>query len=140
MTPYADMFSAWSKMIRETIGTTAGQAEEGLGRTVLYRTLGASNVFMVLNEFWAEVLSSLPELYQAKGDAAKSREIFERWVQRYNRVFEQVVGSPVSGSAQEAMTSWLNTAQMHQTAMGLVWNPWMPASPPRREGAGEQQK
>ena len=94
MTPYADMFSAWSKMIQETIGMTAGQAEEGLGRTVLYRTLGASNVFMVLNEFWAEVLSTLPELYQAKGDADKSRQIFERWVQRYNRVFEQVVAPP----------------------------------------------
>jgi hypothetical protein len=135
MTPYADMFSAWSKMIQETIGTTAGQADEGLGRTVLYRTLGASNVFMVLNEFWLQVLGSLPELYQAKGDAAKSREIFERWVQRYNKVFEQVVGSPVSGSAQEAMTSWLNTVQMQQTAMGLVGNPWIQAMPQWREQA-----
>ena len=135
MTPYADLFSAWSKMIQETIGKTAGQAEEGLGRTVLYRTLGASNVFTVLNEFWLEALGSLPELYQAKGDAVKSREIFERWVQRYNKVFEQIVGSPVSGSAQEVMTSWLNTVQMHQAAMGLVWNPWMQAMPQWREQA-----
>lgn len=135
MTPYADLFSAWSKMIQETIGKTAGQAEEGLGRTVLYRTLGASNVFVVLNEFWLEVLGSLPELYQAKGDADKSREIFERWVQRYNKVFEQVVGSPVSDSDQEAMTSWLNTVEMHQAATGMLWNPWMQAMPQWREQA-----
>ncbi len=29
-TPYAGLFSQWSKMIQETIGKTAGQAEEGL--------------------------------------------------------------------------------------------------------------
>ncbi len=139
-TPYAGLFSQWSKMIQETIGKTAGQAEEGLGRTVLFRTLGASNVFAALSEFWLDVLADLPELYSAKGDAAKSRKIFEKWVGRYNRVFEQVVGSPVSDSAQEMMTSWLNILQTYQAATGLVWNPWMQAMPQWREQAERLMK
>ena len=132
-TPYAGLFSQWNKMIQETIRKTAGQADEGLGRTVLSRTLGASNVFVSLSEFWLEALSDLPELYEAKGDAGKSRAIFDKWVERYNKVFEQVVGSPVSDSAQEMMTSWLNIVQMYQAVMGQVWNPWAQAMPQWQE-------
>lgn len=139
-TPYAGLFSQWSKMIQETIGKTAGQAEEGLGRTVLFRTLGASNVFVLLSEFWLEALSDLPDLYGAKGDAVKSREIFDKWVERYNRVFEQMVGSPVSDSAQEMMASWLNIMQRYQSAAGLVWNPWTQAMPQWREQAERLMK
>ena len=134
-TPFTapDLFSKWSEMIQETIGKAAGQAEGGLGPDVLFRVLRASNVFVVSNEFWMEVLKDLPELYKAKGDAAKSREIFEQWVNRYKKVFEQLVGSPASDTAQEMMASWLNTLQKQQAAMGLMWNPWIQAMPQWQE-------
>lgn len=141
-TPYAplDLFSRWSKMLSETVGKSAEQAEEGLGPTVFYRILRASNVFVVLNEFWLEVLRDLPELYQVKEDAVKSREVFERWAQRYNKVFEQLMGSPVSATTQEIMTSWLNTVQTQQAAMGLMWTPWLQAVPQWQEQAEKFMK
>ncbi|MBM3149930.1 MAG: hypothetical protein FJZ88_07915, partial [Chloroflexi bacterium] len=111
--PFAglDLFSMWSKMTRDNLAKMTEQAGEGVGPTVAFRMLRASNVFVVLNEFWMEVLQELPRLYEVREDAVKSREIFEQWVQRYNKVFEQLMGSPPSGTAQEIMTSWLNTMQ-----------------------------
>ncbi len=134
-TPFTavDMFPRWSEMIRETMRKAAEQAQEGLGPVVFSRILRASNVFVVLNEFWMEILKDLPELYQAKGDDVKSREIFERWIKHYNRVFEQLVGSPIGDKAQEMMTSWLNIVQNNQAAMGLMWNPWIQVMPKWRE-------
>jgi hypothetical protein len=123
-----DLFSKWSEMIQETIGKTA-QSYDGLGPTVFFRTLGASNVFVVLNEFWTEVVKDLPELFQARGDAAKSREIYERWVAGYQKVFEQLVGSPPSDTSAEMMRSWLDIVQMRQSAYGLMWDPWIQAMP-----------
>jgi class III poly(R)-hydroxyalkanoic acid synthase PhaE subunit len=135
-----DLFSKWEEMIRETIGKAAEKSDEGLGSTVLSRILRASNVFVVLNEFWMAMLKDLPELYQSKGDDLQSREIFNRWTERYKKVFEQLVGAPVSDTAQEMMTSWLNTIQMHQASMGLMWNPWMQAMPQWREQAEKFMK
>jgi hypothetical protein len=130
-TPFTapDLFSKWSEMIQETIGKAAKQAEGGLGADVLSRIIGASNVFVIFNEFWMEVLKVLPELYRSKGDDVKSREIFDNWATRYEKVFEQLMGSPVSNTAHEMMTSWLNIIQMNQAAMGLMWNPWNQAMP-----------
>ena len=71
-----DLFSKWNDMIRETVGKAAGQAEGGLGPEVLSRILRASNVFVIFNEFWMEILKDLPGIYQAKGNDVKSREIF----------------------------------------------------------------
>lgn len=135
--PFAapDLFSKWSDMMRETVGKAAEQFEGGVGPSVLDRIMRASNVFVVFNEFWMEVLNDLPELYRAKRDDVKSREIFERWVDRYKKVFEQLVGSSPSDAAQEMMTSWLNIMQMHQAALGLIWNPWIQAVPQWREQA-----
>jgi hypothetical protein len=129
--PFAppNLFSKWAEMIQETIGKTAGQAKGGLGPEVLFRILRASNVFVIANEFWMEILKDLPELNQAKKDDVKSREIFERWVARYKKVFEQLVGSPVSDTAEDMMKSWLNIVQMNQAALGLMWNPWAQAMP-----------
>lgn len=134
-TPFApaDLFPKWSEMIRATIGEATERSEGGLGPAVLSRILRASNVFVILNEFWTEVFKGLPELYRAKGDEVKSRAIFERWVEHYKKVFEQIMGSPVSDTAQEMMTSWLNVVQNHQTAQGLMWTPWLQAMPQWRE-------
>ncbi|MFC1895399.1 poly(R)-hydroxyalkanoic acid synthase subunit PhaE [Thermodesulfobacteriota bacterium] len=136
-TPFAgpDLFSKWSEMIKETIGKAADRTEGGLGTDVLSRVMRASNIFVIFNEFWMEILKDLPEMYQAKGDDAKSREILERWLQRYTSVSEKLIGSPVSDTAQEMTTSWLNAVQMHQAAMGLMWNPWIQALPQWREQA-----
>lgn len=141
-TPFAplDLFSRWNELMRETIGKAAGQAEGGLGPDVFFRIFRASNVFVVWNEFWMEVLKDLPELDRVRGDDAKSREIFERWVERYKKVFEQMVGSPISDTAQEMMTSWLNAVQTQQAAMGLIWNPWIQAAPQFREQAERLMK
>jgi hypothetical protein len=128
-----DLFTKWSEMIQATIGKAAEQAEGGIGPDVLFRIMRASNVFVIFNEFWMEILKDLPELFQAKRDEVKSREIFERWTDRYKKVFEQLVGSPVSATAQEMMTSWLNIIQMRQGAMGMLWNPWFQAIPEWRE-------
>jgi class III poly(R)-hydroxyalkanoic acid synthase PhaE subunit len=140
--PFAapDLFTKWSEMIQETIGKAAGKTEGGLGPDVLFRILRASNVFVIFNEFWMEVLKDLPELYKAKKDDAKSREIFEGWVNRYQKVFEQLMGSPVSDTAQEMMTSWLNILQMNQAAFGLMSNPWMQAIPQWKEHAERLMK
>jgi class III poly(R)-hydroxyalkanoic acid synthase PhaE subunit len=127
--PYADLFSKWSQMVQDTLGKAAEQTEGGVGPAVFFRILRASNVFVVLNEFWMEVLKDLPGLYQAKGDPVKSREIFDRWAERYQKVFHQIVGSPVTDTGQEIMKSWLNIVQMYQGAMGLVWTPWTRAIP-----------
>ncbi len=129
--PFAslDLFSMWGKMTRDNLAKMTEQAGEGVGPTVAFRMLRASNVFVVLNEFWMEVLKDLSRLYEVREDAVKSREIFEQWVQRYNKVFEQLMGSPPSGTAQEIMTSWLNTMQAYQAATGLMWNPWLQAMP-----------
>jgi len=135
-----DLFSEWSKMIQATLGRSVEQAEAGLGSTVYFRILRASNVFVVLNEFWLEVLRELPELHESKGDALKSREIFERWAQRYSKVFEQLMGSPPSATAQEIMTSWLNTTQTYQSTAALMWNPWLQAMPQLREQAERYMK
>ncbi len=128
-----DLFSKWSQMIQETIAKGAGQAESGVGPTVFFRILRASNVFITLQEFWMEILKDLPQLSEMKGDAVKSREIFERWTERYKKVFEQMFGSPISDTGQEVLKSWLNIVQTYQTAMGLVWNPWVQAMPQWRE-------
>jgi hypothetical protein len=128
-----NLFSKWTEMIQETIGKTAGQTEGGLGPDVLFRILRASNVFVIANEFWMEILKDLPELYQAKTDDVRSREIFERWVAGYQKVFEQLMGSPVSDTAEDMMKSWLNIVQMNQAAFGLMWNPWAQAIPQWRE-------
>ncbi len=130
-TPFAgpDFFSKWNEMIQETIGKAAGQSKKGLGSDVLSRTMGASNVFVALNEFWLEALKDLPELHRAKRDDIKTRKIFNRWSNGYKKVFEQLVGPPVSGTAQEMMTFWLNTIQKSQAATGLMWNPWFQAIP-----------
>jgi len=135
-----DLFAKWSQMIQETIGKAAEQTEGGLGPAVFSRILRASNVFVILSGFWMEVLKDFPELYQAKGNEAKSREIFERWVEGYKKVFEQMVGSPISDTGQEIMTSWLNVVQMYQGAMGLMWNPWTQAIPQWREQAEKFMK
>ena len=124
-----DIFSKWTQMMSETIGKAAEQAEGGLGPSVLFRMLRAGNVFVVLNEFWLEILKDLPALYQLKGDDAQSREIFNRWTAAYKKVFEQLFGVPISGSAEEIMNSWLNIVQMHQTTLGMWWNPWIQAAP-----------
>jgi class III poly(R)-hydroxyalkanoic acid synthase PhaE subunit len=79
------------------------------------------------------VLQDLPELYKVKGDAVKSREIYDSWVKRYKKVFEQLIGAPVSDTAEEIMTAWFNTVQMNQAAMGLMWNPWIQAMPQLKE-------
>jgi len=133
--PSLDLFSKWSQMLWKTIGKDSEQIEESLGMTAFSRILRASNVFVILNEFWMEVLKDLPELYRAKDADVKSREIFERWVNRYERVFEQLVGPPFSKTAQEIMASWLNILQMNQAAIGLMWNPWIQATPQWREQA-----
>ena len=135
-----DLFTKWSEMIQATIGKAAEQTEGGLGPDVLFRTLRSSNVFIIFNEFWMEVLKDLPELFQAKGDDVKSREIFESWTNRYKKVFEQLMGSPVSDTAQEMMTSWLNIIQTRQGAMGMMWNPWSQAIPQWREQAEKLMK
>jgi hypothetical protein len=141
-TPFAstELFSKWSQMIQETIGKAAGQGEGGLGPDVLFRILRASNVFVIFNEFWLEILKDLPELYRTKWDDAKSREIFERWVERYKKVFEQLMGTPFSETSEEMMTSWLNTIQSHHAAAGLMWNPWVLAMPQWREQAEKFMK
>ena len=89
-----DIFSKWSEMMQDTIGKAAGQAAGGIGPTVLFRMMRAGNMFVVLNEFWMEILKDMPQLLSAKGDEAKSREIFDRWAAAYNKVFKQLLGSP----------------------------------------------
>jgi class III poly(R)-hydroxyalkanoic acid synthase PhaE subunit len=129
--PFAgqDILSKWTEMMQDTIGKAAGQAGDGIGPTVLFRVMRAGNMFVVLNEFWMEILKDLPELYSVKGDDAKSREIFDRWAAAYKKVFEQLLGSPVSETVEEMMKSWLNIVQMNQATFGLWWNPWMKAAP-----------
>jgi hypothetical protein len=127
--PFQDLFAKWSRMIQESLGKAAEQTGGGVGPTVFFRILRASNVFVILNEFWMEVLKDLPELHQAKGDPGKSREIYERWAGGYKKVFEQMVGSPISDPGQAIMKSWLNIVQMYQSAMGLIWGPWNQAIP-----------
>ena len=128
-----DLFSKWNEMIQETLGKAGGEAEAGLGQDVLFRMMRASKVFVIFNEFWMEILKDLPELFKARKDNVKSRKIFEDWADRYKKVFEQLMGSPVSESAEEMMTSWLNSMQMHQSAFGLMWNPWSQAMPQWQE-------
>ena len=130
-----DLFSKWTEMIQETLGKTAEKADSGLGQDVFFRMMRASNVFIIFNEFWMETLKDLPELFKTRMDDVKSREIFERWVTRYKKVFEQLIGSPVSDTAEEMMTSWLNSIQMQQSALGLLWNPWANAMPQWQEQA-----
>ncbi|UCG04822.1 MAG: hypothetical protein JSV83_12910, partial [Desulfobacterales bacterium] len=103
--PFAgpDIFSKWTEMMSETIGKAADQADGGIGPTVLFRMMRAGNVFVVLNEFWMEILKDLPALYQVKGDDVQSREIFDRWAAAYKKVFEQLLGTPISGTAEEIM-------------------------------------
>jgi hypothetical protein len=133
--PFAgsDVFSKWTEMMSETIGKAADQADGGIGPTVLLRMMRAGNVFVVLNEFWMEILKDLPALYQVKGDDVQSREIFDRWAAAYKKVFEQLFGTPISGTAEEIMKSWLNIAQMQQAILGMWWNPWIHAAPQLQE-------
>jgi hypothetical protein len=136
----ADIFSMWTEIMGETIGKAAEGAGGGLGPTVLLRMMRAGNVFAALNEFWMEILKDLPALNKVKGDDAASRKIFERWAVAYRKVFEQVFGTPVSGTAEEAMKSWLNTVQTQQAALGLLWNPWVHAAPQFQEQAEKFMK
>jgi len=138
--PFPDLFTKWSQMIQETLGKAAEKTEGGVGPTVFFRIFRASNVFVILNEFWMEVLKDLPELAQAKGDPGKSREIYERWVGRYQKVFEQMFGAPISETGQEIMKSWLNIVQMYQSAMGLIWTPWSQAIPQWQQQAEKFMK
>jgi len=130
-----DLFTKWNEKIKEPVGKSADQVNEDLGPQTIDRMMRASNVFVALNEFWMETLKELPELYKVKGDAEKSREIFDMWGERYKSLFEKMLGMPVSNAAEEIMASWLNTIQMDQTALGLVWNPWIEAMPKLQEQA-----
>lgn len=140
--PFAgpDIFSKWLEMMRDTLGKAADQAGGGLGPTVLARMMRAGSMFVVLNEFWMEILKDLPQLYSVRGDDAKSREIFDRWAVAYKKVFEQLMGSPVSQTADDMMKSWLNIIQMHQASLGQWWNPWMKAAPQWQEQAEKWMK
>ena len=135
-----DIFSRWTEMMQDTIGKAADHAGGGLGSTVLFRMMRAGNMFVVLNEFWMEIMKDLPELYSVKGDDTKSREIFDRWAAAYKKVFEQLIGSPVSETVDEMMKSWLNIVQMHQATLGLWWDPWMKAAPQWKEQAEKLMK
>jgi class III poly(R)-hydroxyalkanoic acid synthase PhaE subunit len=127
--PGFDLFSKWSTMVQDTIKKAAGTAEGGVGPEVLFRILRSSNVFVLFNQFWLEILKDLPGLYQAKWDDAASRKIYERWAGLYKNVFEQMIGSPVSKTAEEIMAAWLNTLQMGQSSLALMWGPWAQAMP-----------
>ena len=131
--PGLDIFSKWSEMIQETIGKASQQTGGGLGPDVLSRILSSGNVFVIFNKFWQEVSQDIPALLNAKGDEAKSREIFESWMSKYQQVFEQLMGSPIPEDFQDMMTSWLNSMQNRQAAMGLMWNPWLQTMPKWRE-------
>jgi len=131
----SDVFSRWTEMMSATIGKAAEHAGGGIGPTVLFRMMRAGNVFVVLNEFWTEILKDLPMLHQVREDDAKSREIFDRWAGGYRKVFEQIFGTPISGDAEEIMKSWLDILQMQQATLGLWWNPWAHALPQFKEQA-----
>jgi class III poly(R)-hydroxyalkanoic acid synthase PhaE subunit len=128
-----DLFARWSEMIRDTIQKAAGGAAGGIGPEVMFRILRSSNVFVLFNQFWLEILKDLPKLYQAKWDEAASRQIYDRWVELYKTVFEQIIGSPVSKTAEEIMASWVNTLQMRQSAFGMMWGPWIQSMPQWQE-------
>ncbi|MEW6333286.1 MAG: poly(R)-hydroxyalkanoic acid synthase subunit PhaE, partial [Thermodesulfobacteriota bacterium] len=140
--PFAapDIFSRWTEMMRDTLGKLSGQAGGGIGSTVLDRMMRAGGMFVVLNEFWMEILKDLPKLHSVRGDDAGSREIFDRWAEAYKKVFEQLMGSPVSDSADDMMKSWLNILQMHQAALGLWRDPWLKAAPQWQEYAEKWMK
>lgn len=127
--PGFDLFSRWSAMVQDTIKKAAGVAEGGIGSEVLFRILRSSNVFVLFNQFWLEILRDLPGLYQAKWDEDTSRKIYERWAELYKNVFEQMIGSPVSKTTEEIMASWLNSLQMRQSIFALMWDPWARTMP-----------
>jgi class III poly(R)-hydroxyalkanoic acid synthase PhaE subunit len=131
--PGFDLFSKWSEMVRGTIQKAAGGAEAGIGPEVMFRILRASNVFVLFNQFWLEILKDLPKLYEAKWDEAASRQIYDRWVEQYKKVFEQIIGSPVSKTAEEIMASWVNMLQLGQSTFGMMGGPWAKAMPQWQE-------
>jgi class III poly(R)-hydroxyalkanoic acid synthase PhaE subunit len=131
--PGFDLFSQWSEMVRDTIQKASGSAPGGIGPEVLFRILRSSNVFVLFNQFWLEILKDLPRLYEVKWDGAASRQIYDRWVEHYKNVFEQIIGSPVSKTAEEVMASWLNTLQMGHSGFSLMWAPWAKVMPQWQE-------
>ena len=131
--PGFDLFSKWGEMMRDTLQKAAGGAQGGIGPEVMFRILRSSNVFVLFNQFWLEILKDLPRLYQAKWDEAASRQIYDRWAELYKKVFEQIIGSPVSKTTEEIMASWVNTLQMGQSAFGLMGGPWTKAAPQWQE-------
>jgi hypothetical protein len=99
---------------------------------VMFRILRSQRVRAV-QPIRLEILKDLPKLNQAKSDEAASRQIYDRWVELYKKVFEQIIGSPVSRTTEDIMASWVNTLQMGQSAFGLMWGPWTKAVPQWQE-------
>jgi len=128
-----DLFAKWSELVRGTIQKAADGTGGGIGPEVMFRILRSSNVFVLFNQFWLEILKDLPKLYQDKWDEAASRQVYERWVEHYKKVFEQIIGSPVSKTAEETMASWVNTLQMGQSVFGMMGAPWAKAGPQWQE-------
>jgi class III poly(R)-hydroxyalkanoic acid synthase PhaE subunit len=127
--PGFDLFAKWNALVQDTLKKAAGAAGSGIGPEVLFRILRSSNVFVLFNRFWLEIIKDLPGLCQTHWDEAATRKIYERWTELYKGVFEQIVGSAVSKTAEEIMTSWLDTLQMGQASFGMMWCPWARAMP-----------
>lgn len=119
----------WSAIIQSLIGNNADHGSGEGQPDMAARLIQASNLFVRLNEFWAEAIKDLPELYQSSGDVEKTGEIFESWVARFKSVFKKSTDEPLAAQAGEIFSSWAHILQMNQKANAPVWGPLMEAMP-----------
>jgi hypothetical protein len=130
-----DFFAMWKQLFDRFSSMTASAEPGALSADVLSRMSRASEAFMSVNTFLMNVSQQLPAVFEAAGDEAKSREIFESWAKLYYESFEKLFGTTVSDTSKQNVDTWLNIVEKNQQASGLMVNPWKQAFPRMQEQA-----
>ncbi|MDA8139505.1 MAG: hypothetical protein M0036_12715 [Desulfobacteraceae bacterium] len=118
----------WQVLLNEMMAKIMAQGEEAKESAFFARLLNAGHLMSQLNQFWNSTIQDLPKLYQGNGDSAQSKEIINKWIERYKNIFKEEE-SPLSQQAEEIFSFWLHMTQMSQTAHEPVWNHWLAALP-----------
>ncbi|MCS4541538.1 MAG: hypothetical protein HY929_04340 [Euryarchaeota archaeon] len=126
---YKEFYNLWTKTYEETIGKFIGTPLLAPTKETFEKLLKGADDSVGRYKLWIAALEDLSkkttEMLEGETDPREYKELYDRWVETYEDIFDDLLGPAAIESTRELFGHWTGVLRIYSDSLINIMRMWM---------------